>query len=237
MSLDPDGYAVRVLPSAAAAPAPRPVYEASLVPAIPPPPPVVQPFAAQEVGAPRAYGIGRQEFGWFLGQDVAPGQHATELGVRFGDVVGRLDTLLIGSLANDGGQRGAAVVTAWRGWPVEVLAHAFRAEEGALTRDGLEVRAVWTRRAALHTLTFEGGGLAGQPRDLAFAEAAVATRQVRTAWSASQGLRLSVDTGDDTHWRAVANGAFRFGGWRLAARYQHDGGATVDVGGLPSSIV
>lgn len=237
MSLDPDGYVVRVLPSAAAAPAPRPVYEAALVPAIPPPAPAVQPFAEGDVGTPRPYGIGRQELGWFLGQNIAPGQHATELGVRFGDVVGRLDTLLIGSLADDRGQRGAALVTAWRGWPVELLAHAFRAEESGLTRDGLELRGLWTRRAALRTFTFEAGGLAGRPRDLVFAEAALATRQVRTAWSASQGLRLSVDAGDDTHWRAVANGALRLGGWRLAARYQHDGGARIDVGGLPSSIV
>jgi hypothetical protein len=237
MSLDPDGYVVRVLPSAAPAPTPRPVYEASLVPAIPGAPPTVQPFAATEVAPPRAYGLGRQEFGWFLGQNVAPGQHATELGIRFGDVVGRLDTLLIGSLADDGGQRGAALVTAWRGWPVEVLAHAFRAEERGVRRDGLEVRGIWTRRAALRTFTLEGGGLAGEPRDLVFAEAAVGTRQVRTAWSASQGVRLSADAGDVTHWRAVANGAFRFGGWRVGARYQHDGGARVDIGGLPSSIV
>ena len=237
MSLDPDGYVVRVLPSAAPAPAPRPVYEASLVPAIPPPSPAVQPFAAQEVGAPRPYGLGRQDFGWFLGQNVAPGQHATELGVRFGDVVGRLDTLVIGSLANDQGQRGAALVSSWRGWPVEVVAHAFRVEEGPLTRDGVEVRGIWTRRAALHNFTLEGGGLAGEPRALVFAEAAVTTRQVSTAWSASEGLRLSADTGDDTHWRAVATGAFRFGGLRLAGRYEHDDGASLEVGGLPSSIV
>lgn len=237
MSLDPDGYVVRVLPSAAPAPSPRPAYEAALVPAIPPPTPRVQPFAGQPVSAPRNYGIGRQEFGWLVSQSVGPEQRATELGVRFGDVIGRLDTLILGSLANDDAHEGVAIASAWRGWPVELHGHAFRAEERGVTRDGLEVRGVWSSRGTLRNLNVEAGGLAGEPRDLLFADAAFTTRQIRTAWSASQSLRLAVDSGDDTHWRAVAGAAFRLGSWRLAARYQHDDGATIDVGGLPSSIV
>lgn len=237
MSLEPDGYVVRVLPSAASPPTPRPRYEAALVPAIPPLPPPAQPFAEQAVAARRDYGIGRQEFGWFASTNFAPEQRATEIGVRFGDVIGRLDTLIIGSLANDGAHEGFAIASAWRGWPIELHGHAFRAEERDLTRDGLEVRGVWTSRGALRGLRVEAGGLAGEPRDLVFAEAALSTRQVRTSWSANQSLRFSIDSGDFTHWRAVAAAAIRLGSWRLGARYQHDDGARIDVGGLPSSIV
>ncbi|HEY0140026.1 MAG TPA: hypothetical protein VGF48_03965 [Thermoanaerobaculia bacterium] len=237
MSLDPDGYVVRILPSAAPAPSARPAYEAALVPAIPPPAPRVQPFAQQPVNAPHNYGIGRQELGWFVSQNLGPAQRATELGVRFGDVVGRLDTLVIGSLASDDAHEGFAIASAWRGWPVELLGHAFHAEESGLTREGVEVRGLWTSRGALRNVRLEAGGLAGQPRDLLFAEGAVTTRQIRTSWSASQSLRLAVDGGDETHWRAVAGAAFRMGGWRLGARYQHDDGGRIDVGGLPSSIV
>ncbi|HEX6158591.1 MAG TPA: hypothetical protein VF111_00400, partial [Thermoanaerobaculia bacterium] len=237
MSLEPDGYVVRVLPDATAAPSPRPMYEAALVPAVPPPAPIVKPFAAQQTQAAKRYGIGRQELGWLVSQSVGPEQRATELGVRFGDVIGRLDTLILGSLANDDAHEGVAIASAWRGWPVELHGHAFRAEERGVTRDGLEVRGVWSSRGTLRNLTVEAGGLAGEPRDLLFADAAFTTRQIRTAWSASQSLRLAFDSGDDTHWRAIAGVAFRLGSWRLAARYQHDDGATIDVGGLPSSIV
>ena len=237
MSLEPDGYVVRMLADATAAPSPRPTYDAALVPAIPPPAPRVQPFAEESVEAPRAYGIGRQEVGWFVSQNLGPEQRATELGVRFGDVVGRLDTLILASLANGDAHEGFAVASAWRGWPIELLGHAFHAEESGVTREGLEVRGRWSSRGALRNVSLEAGGLAGDPRELLFAEGAIATRQVRTSWSASQSLRLAVDAGDETHWRAIAAAALRMGGWRLGGRYQHDDGSRIDVGGLPSSIV
>jgi hypothetical protein len=225
MSLDPDGYVVRVLDEIAPAPTPPP-SDASLVPAIPPQPRAAAAFAAQPVTS-RPYGLGRQEFAWFTSTNFAPEQQAIELGVRFGDVVGRLDTLLIGSLARNDAPEGLALATAWRGWPVELHAHAFASDAD----DGLELRGIWSRRFPQSRLTIEAGALSD---DLLFGSAAFATRQVHGATTFDEAIRVDVD---DEHYRAVASLAYRAGSLRVAARYQQDRGTRVTLGGLPSSIL
>ncbi|MFL6247900.1 MAG: hypothetical protein ACJ74H_17895, partial [Thermoanaerobaculia bacterium] len=173
------------------------------------------------------YGLGRQEFGWFTSTNFAPEQQAFELGVRFGDVVGRLDTLLIGSVGRDDATEGVALATAWRGWPVELHAHAFHAEED----EGIEVRGVWSRRFPQSRLTLEAGALSD---DLVFANAGFAARQFRGATTFDEMLRVEAD---DDHYRGIAGIAYSAGSLRIAARYQHDGGARVTLGGLASSIL
>lgn len=225
MSLDPDGFVVRALDKIEPAPQPPPI-DASLVPAIPPQPPAPTTFAAQPVTS-RPYGIGRQEFAAFTSTNIGPGQQAFELGVRFGDVVGRLDTLLIGSLGRDDGTEGLALATAWRGWPVELHAHAFHAEE----EEGIEVRGLWSRRFPTSRLTLEAGVLTD---DLVFASAGFSARQFRGATTFEQIVRVEID---DDHYRGIAAVAYTAGSLRIAARYQHDGGARVTLGGLTSSIL
>lgn len=233
MSLDPDGYVVRVLDTLIAgqpAPAP-PALDAALVPAIPPSAPSAPPaFVAQPVTS-HAYGFGRQEFGWFTSTNFAPGQQAFELGARFGDVVGRLDTLVIGSLGRDDSPEGAAIATAWRGWPVELHVHAFTSKERGDELDGAEVRGLWSRRFPRSNLTLEAGALSG---DLLFGSAAFTTRQVLGAASLDEALRVELD---DDHYRGIVSVAYRTPSFRVAGRYQHDGGTRLTLGGLPSSIL
>jgi hypothetical protein len=225
MSLDPDGYVVRVLDKIEPAPQ-RAELDASLVPAIPPQPTTPPNFTAQPVST-RPYGIGRQEFAWFTSTNFGPDQQAIEVGVRFGDVVGRLDTLLIGSLGRDDATEGFALATAWRGWPIELNAHAFTADEN----EGLEVRGRWSRHFPQSRLALEAGALSD---DLLFGSAAFSTRQVLGTASLDEAFRVDVD---DDHYRGVASIAYRAGSMRIAARYQHDGGANVTLGGLASSIL
>jgi hypothetical protein len=225
MSLDPDGYVVRVLDKIEPTPAPPPL-EASLVPAIPPQPSTPPVFTAQPVTS-RPYGIGRQELGWFMSTSFAPDQQAIELGVRFGDVVGKLDTLLIGSLGRNDGAEGIALTTAWRGWPVELHAHLFSTDE----TDGVEVRGRWSRYFQQSRLTLEAGALSD---DLLFGSGAFSTRQVMGTASLEEALRIDVD---DDHYRGIAALSYRAGSMRIAARYQRDGGANVTLGGLASSIL
>ena len=225
MSLDPDGYVVRVLDKRESAPQP-PELDASLVPAIPPQPSIPPIFAAQPV-TPRPYGIGRQEFSWFTSTNFGPDQQGVELGVRFGDVVGRLDTLLIGSLGRHDATEGFALATAWRGWPIELHAHAFSADEN----DGIELRGRWSRFFPQSRLAFEAGALSD---DLLFGSAAFSTRQVMGTASLDEALRVDVD---DDHYRGVASITYRTGSMRIAARYQRDGGTNVTLGGLASSIL
>jgi len=229
MSLDPDGFVVRVLESMEAAPSPPP-YNNAWVPTIPPlPTPRGEGAAAQSVAAGEGYGIGRQEFSWFTSQNFAPGQRATEVGVRFGDVVGRLDTLLIASFAADNAPEGFGLTTAWRGWPVELHGHAYNADE----QSGAEIRGQWWRRLGRSFVALEGGA-AGGDRDFLFAGATFGTRQHLGASRFEESLRVEVD---DDHYRAILGGAFRSGSFRVAARYQHDGGANVSLGGIASSIL
>lgn len=227
MSLEPDGYVVRVLDEAAEAPAP-PAYDPALVPALPPQPPVV---ARRGEGGPRPsvgrpYGIGRQEFTWLSGQTWTSNQRSFEAGVRLGDVVGRLDTLLLASFATNEMPEGVALASAWRGWPVELHGHAYHADD----HTGGELRALWTRRFPRSRLTLE----AGASDDLAFASGMFSTRQQRGSMRFEETLRLDVD---DQHYRAVAGAGVRAGSLRVAVRHQRDGGANVTLGGAPSSIL
>jgi hypothetical protein len=229
MSLEPDGYVVRVIgelyidSGIYVAPVPQ---NATLVPALPPLPRTPAAFTAQPVTS-HAYGLGRQEFAWFAGTNLGPDQQAIELGVRFGDVVGRLDTLLIGSLGRNDSPEGLALATAWRGWPVEVQAHAFTSDD----LNGLELRGLWTYRFPQSRLTLEGGALSD---DLLFAGAGFATRQTFGRARVEESIRVDVD---EDHYRAVAAASFHSGSLRIAARYQHDDGTRLTLGGLSSSIL
>jgi len=214
MSLEPDGYVVRVIePRGAAAPA-----------AVPPAPGRRGAgVTAGEAPAPRKYRLGKQEWSWLASTNYAPNHQSSELGVRFGDVIGRLDTLLIASL---GDVEGVGLITAWRGFPVELHAHAYHADD----ENGCELRAIWQRRFPRSRLTLEGG----VSDDNAFASAAFNTRQILGSLRLEEGARIEVD---DEHYRAVVGAAIRTGSTRIAARYQRDGGATVTLGGLRSSIL
>jgi hypothetical protein len=229
MSLEPDGYVVRVLDELTTAP-PTPAYDPALVPALPP----VEHgtgFSPSPPGgglkpALRPYGIGRQELFWLIGQTWTSDQRSTELGVRLGDVVGRLDTILLASFAAEDLPEGVALASAWRGWPVELHAHAYHADD----HTGGELRALWTRRFPRSRLTLE----AGASDDLAFASGMFSTRQQRGSRRFEETLRLDVD---DEHYRAVVGAGVRAGSLRVAASYQRDGGADVTLGGAPSSIL
>jgi hypothetical protein len=236
MSLDPDGYVVRMLDDASAPVPPRSsVADAALVPAIPPQPRVPAVFAAQPV-TPHPYGIGRQETGWFTGTNFGPGQRSFEAGVRLGDVVGRLDTILVGAIGSDDAPSGLALASAWRGWPIELRAHIYSTSDDAAVRDvsndrGVELRGVWSRTFPLSRLTLEAGALSD---DLVFGSGAFSTRQVLSASRLEEGLRVEVD---DRHYRGVATAGYRTSSWRIAARYQHDGGDRVTLGGLASTLL
>ena len=134
LSLQPDGFDLRRLPlggtlAAIAVPA-VPELPRTLAPAVPPPPPPApEPFARAEVAPSRPYGAGRQELLPLLGTAATSRGGAVEIGVRGGDIVGRLDWLALGSLGANGWPAGGALAGVWRGWPVEVGAHLFTATE------------------------------------------------------------------------------------------------------------
>ena len=240
MGLEPDGFVVRVVDGHTTAP-PAPAYDRALVPALPPIIAAPLPFTSQTLPAPRPYGIGRQESGWLIGETLAPNQSELMAGVRIGDVIGRLDTLIMGSIARRNGQRGAGVATAWRGWPVAVAAHLFTADDRFVKRNGLELRGSWTAQRPLSTFSIEAGGLTGKPLDIGFADASFRQRQIISNWHAEEEVRVSGEEGDSLrHYRGVVRASLRSGAFSLAGQYQHDGarsGNAIDVGGVDSSIL
>ena len=239
MGLDPDGFVLRVIGGKTPAPS-APAYDASLVPAVPPSIATPAPFLSQAVRDSRPYGIGRQEPEWFLAETIAPSQNATELGVRFGDLVGRLDTIVMGSLGRENGQRGVSVASAWRGWPFEIAGHVFDADDHLVKRSGIELRGSWSVQSPLMSLRVDAGGLTGRPIDLGFAGAALGFRQVLSVWRTDEELRTSAEAGSLTHVRGVARASLRRGGFSVVGKYQHDqsrGGEGVELGGAPSSIL
>jgi hypothetical protein len=130
LSLEPDGLDLRRLSLPAPAAPVRGELSAELAPAVPPPAPEPpEPFARSEVAPGRQYGPGRQELFPLLGGSAASTGGVWELGVRGGDVVGRLDWLALGALGEQGWPEGGALAAAWRGWPVEVGFHLFSSRE------------------------------------------------------------------------------------------------------------
>jgi hypothetical protein len=240
MALDPDGFNVRVIDGEGEAPA-APPFDPSRVPAVPPPPAQARAFAAQELSPARPYGIGRQELTALFALQAAPSQNAVEVGVRLGDVIGRLDTIAIAAVGQDEAQKGVAIASAWRGWPVHVSAHAFTAEDDRTSSDGVEVRGSWTRRSALTTLSVDGGGLAGDPMEIAFGHARLDARYVTSTWRGEGSLHAAAETGSTDHVRAVVWGALRRGSLRVGVRLQHDGitdgSGVIEVGGIASSLL
>jgi hypothetical protein len=218
MSLEPDGFVVRHLPAN-----PSPVGEQA-------PPPVLQTrtFAEQPLPPSEPYGIGRQEHAFLFGGNLARDFRTTEAGVRLGDVVGRLDTLL---LASAGDLRGAALATSWRGWPVGLSLHGFSARERNARREhGAELRASYEAHLPQQRWRLDAGTLLGN-RSLAFVDGSLRFVQ-RTI--AAEELHVMADSRQ--HARASLRLAMRAGDLRASLTLT---GARRDLtlGALPSSIV
>ncbi len=239
MGLDPDGFVLRVADGAKTVSS-SPPYDPALIPALPPPGQPLRSFASQDLPAARPYGAGRQEFTILFGQNFAPSQNAIEVGFRMGDVVGRLDTIALASFGRRDAQRGVAVASAWRGWPVTVSAHLFKSEDRRVESDGAELRGSWTRHFPAGLVAVDGGALAADPLTFGFAEVRGQMRQVRGSWRAAGELEVAAQAGDAQHYRVAGGMAMRSGSFRMGMRFQADevlDDGILEVGGLPSSIL
>src|SRR5207245_2216106 len=156
----------------------------------------------------RPCGFGRQEFATLVGGSWTAYDHVDEFGVRVGDVVGKLDALAITSAA------GSALALTWRGWPVEVTAHA--------VRHGVELRGNYEIHTPFTLTTLEAGGLGGRS-SRAFVQSAFSAHQKRGSATA----RLAFDS--DQHARASLRAAARLGGMRFAV--SGEAGRRVALGG------
>ncbi len=243
MSLEPDGYTVRVLNSIAAVP-PREPFNRSLVPALPPLPPNAPAFTAQALPPSRPYGLGRQEPDWLLHANDAPAARTLEAGLRLGDVVGRLDTIAVAAIGRAGSQRGATLATAWRGWPVEVAAQIYRMRERNSRQGGLELRASWDTHSALTHFAVDGGvlgsRLSSRSRNLGFASASWSGRHHFGDARVDGGALFAGEAGDAPHARGIVKAGLRFGDVRFGAELEADragGSEPMTVGGIATTIV
>jgi hypothetical protein len=226
MSIEPQGFVVRRL--ADTAPAPQTnlalAFDRSLVPALPPPP--ATPVALHdEPVTPRDYGTGRQEWRSLFGGQYTAFGHTTELGIRLGDVIGRLDTILIGAFGSRSMPRGAAIASTWRGFPIALGAHLFDAHE---TR-GIELRATREAEFPLARVSISSGGLFEQHRNRAYIDVHAVTWQRRIA---SERIDIAADSAN--HLRATASAAVHAGDLTLGA--QLSAGRHLTLGGTPSTI-
>ncbi len=198
-------------PFAGLAPVVRPTVPAAVVP-----------FQVGQVAAGAPYGFGRLEWLPLVGGQFATSGGAAELGVRVGDLVGRLDALVLGA-AGDGTLTGGALAAAWRGLPVETSFHLFAVDErpsrqdgplpsGArsrrsdLDRRGLELRALWDRRWGPARLRLSGGllfedigapGGAGADEASGFLEAQLAASHSWGKWWWQPGVAVHWEGGGD----------------------------------------
>jgi hypothetical protein len=224
MSLDPDGFAVRRLAATPAVTSRALAFDRSLVPALPPNP--ATPIALRdEPVTSRPYGLGRQEWATVFGGQYTAFGSTNELGVRIGDVAGRLDTLVIGAVGSRQLPRGAAIASTWRGLPVALGAHLFDSRE----THGLELRATGDAAFPLARFSISGGGLFEQHRNRAFVDARFATRQRRVA-----SERIDVTADSANHVQATAHAAVRSGGLTFGAEVTE--GRHLILGGTASTI-
>jgi hypothetical protein len=237
MSLEPDGFVVRVIDRSE--PAARPPFDESLVPAIPPSAPAVAAFEISPLPPSRPYGIGFQEVSLILGQNLAPSQNATEAGIRIGDVLGRLNAIAVASFGSDDAQRGVGVASAWRGWPIDLTAHLFRSEDRRAERSGAELRALWDRIAPRTTLAMTAGALAGDTR-LTFVESDFSFFRRAPRWRFDGDVSLGYHTGDFEQSNGRIGAALTFGsGMNVRLRFDRvrNEEGRIELGGLPSTII
>jgi hypothetical protein len=224
MALDPDGFVVRRLADPTPLPPSAQTFDRSLVPALPPPP--ATPVALHnELVTPRRYGLGRQEWSTTFGGQYTPFGSTTEFGLRLGDVIGRLNTLILGAVSTRDMPRGLAIASVYRGLPIAIGAHAFRTRQ---TR-GLDLRVTRDAVFPLSHLSISGGALIAQHRNRAFIDAHFTTRQRRLA---SERIDIDADSANHLHataHAAVRAGALTFGGSLSAGRH-------LILGGTASSI-
>lgn len=253
MSLEPEGFVVRVLRPAQGIPQARIAPERSLVPALPPEAAHAAPFASMSHGSAKRYGIGRQEIFYLLGGAYATDLRAVEAGARMGDVVGRLDTIALGSLGSDYGLRGGTIAGAWRGWPVELGGQLFAATEHGTRLRGAAVRAGWDAELPLYRLDLAGGAIAGRAgdssRNLAFLDGGLEARQRRGDVRLEEELELLGAAGATAgeSWslgRGRASVSLHLGDYRFGAQYVRASTSSarsaydlLSVGGIGSSIV
>jgi hypothetical protein len=224
MSLDPDGFVVRRLPDTSPVTPRALAFDRSLVPALPPAPAI--PIALRdEPLTSRPYGIGRQEWVSTFGGQYTPFGSTTEFGLRLGDVIGRLDTLIVGAIGSREMPRGVAIASVWRGLPIALGVHAFDSRD----THGLELRA--TRDAVFPTtrLSISGGGLFERNRNRAFVDAHLLTRQRRIA---SERIDIAADSAN--HVQATARAGLRAAGLTFSASISE--GRHLTLGGAASTI-
>jgi hypothetical protein len=235
LGLQADGLDLRTVklgeqPSGAG---PRIVLAPELAPAVrPAPPSESSPLAPVGIGPGRHYGFGRQEFAAVFGGNLAPSSHALELGVRVGDVVGRLDTLAIGSLADAAGPQGGTLTGAWRGWPVAVSVQLFTATENPsrqarevpdlgrrldAQRRGVALEGTWQRRwragvlglgAEAYVGRMEPAGGPSLGQRVGSVSARVTETPSRGLWRfpASFDARFDAGRTGEDRWRRVSGG-------------------------------
>ncbi|HEX7191685.1 MAG TPA: hypothetical protein VF381_08950 [Thermoanaerobaculia bacterium] len=228
MSLERDGYTLRVLDKVEPAP-PRTAFLRSLVPALPPAPSTPTVFASQPVPPSRPYGFGHQDLGWIVSGNDAPSAHNTEVGIKSSDIVGRFDAIAFASLGNAKSPRGGSLAVAYRALPIEIDAHAFRSREPLLDQHGIELRGVWRSYFETGEIAIESGALARRPSSLGFFTARGRLEQT----DSSESVELS---GESHHARAWGRGEMKVGGIRFGAEAQRDQG-NVTVGGVAPSIL
>lgn len=189
-------------------------------PAAPSPQP---PFALAELSPGRPYGIGRQELLPIAGGSAASAGSRWEIGVRSGDLLGRLDVLALGSRGANGWPEGGALAGTWRGGPVEIGLHLFRSREEPseqsgplpsfrtpfdLERRGAELSAFWDRQWIGSRLALRAGVLR---EDLDPARGTTARRDVGSlagSWSAVRrwgAWRLASSLGAQGEWGRTAD--------------------------------
>jgi hypothetical protein len=173
----------------------------------------------------RPYGIGRQEWSSIFGGQYTPFGSTEEFGLRLGDVVGRLDTLILGAIGSRTMPRGAAIAAVYHGLPIDLGAHVFEMRDA----HGLELRATRDAFFPLARLSMSAGGLFEQHHNRAFVDAHFSIRQRRIA---TERIDAAVDSAN--HVRATASAAVHAAGLTFAASLTE--GRHLTLGGTPSSI-
>jgi len=151
---------VRRIALASSSSSTSPFDAAELQPALPPAPTSPPALALAAVPPSRDYGLGRGEWSQLSGGSAGPGAASAETGIRGGDLVGKWELLAVAAVGTGAGVRGASAAAAWRGWPVELVAQAYRVTEKPstqpdaaraagrlfdLTTQGAELAAAWDR--------------------------------------------------------------------------------------------
>ncbi|MBN1879084.1 hypothetical protein JW823_03145 [bacterium] len=203
--------------------------------------------------------IDNLESDWITGLTQLPYNSTYQVGIRSGDILGRISGMIVGSIGQDGGAAGGRIGLAYRGLPVHLSMTVFHVKEAPadqrllhgnevivpdIAADGVDLTAAWRRYGSVWKLSATGGGVwascepAGGDRFVRFlgglsASASILGNRDQFSYGLDGKIAGRIGQSDDSSWTQYNWDVEGYLTWKfMGLRLRAAGGETVGDAGV-----